>query len=174
MILYQGFVTVEKVNGMEVVRSTNSVAFLIVDKFCKIALLISQDRPAMVNQYNPLGTITEVPAGRFDLRIGVKGLVVKEAKEEVGIDVREEQVILLNDGLPLALSPGILSEKTYLAYIETDLAKCMSDISQIFGNPDEGEQIKRIVVGFDELSKMHFDDLKTFALVQWFLCERKE
>ncbi len=176
MIVYRGFVTVTKIGRKEVVHATNSVAFLFADPIRKVVLLISQCREAMIRRANPEGTIVEVPAGRRDLTIGIKGLVAKEALEEVGKRVKASQVKLLNRGVPLALSPGVLTERMYLAYVETDLQSCIKDNSKVYGLESHDERIRRLVVSFDELERMTFEDMKTFALVQWFLMEqlRKE
>lgn len=171
MIVYKGFITVTKIGRKEVVHATNSVAFLFADSVHKVVILISQVREAMIRKGNPLGTIIEVPAGRRDEKIGVKGLVVKEAREEIGKRITEKQVKLLNRGVPLALSPGIMTERTYLAYVEMDLRSCMKDNSRIYGLAAHDERITRRVVSFDELERMTFEDMKTFALVQWFLKE---
>lgn len=172
MIVYTGFVTVRKNGRKEVIHSTNAVAFLFADPVRKVVLLIEQSRDAMVRRGNPSGTIVEVPAGRRDLRIGIKGLVAKEAREEVGKRIKPQQVRLLNRGVPLASSPGVLTERVYLAYIETDLRSCMKDSSKTYGLAAHGERIRRRVVTYDELGRLTFEDMKTFALVQWFLKEQ--
>ena len=172
MIVYKGFVTLKKVGKVEVVEASNSVAFLFADPIREVVLLISQCREAMVRRRNPEGQIVEVPAGRRDLRTSIKNLVVKEAREEVGKKISTRQVKLLNGGTPLALSPGILTERMYLAYVETDLRSCIKDSSLTYGLKAHGERIKRRVATFEELERMKFDDMKTFAIVQWFLKEQ--
>ena len=171
MIVYKGFVTVRKTGRKEVVRTTNAVAFLFADPVLKVVLLIEQCREAMVRRGNPRGVIVEVPAGRRDLKCGIKDLVVKEAREEVGKRIRVDQVKLLNHGIPLATSPGVLTERIWLAYIATDLRSCIKDSSKTYGLVAHGERIRRRVVTYNELERMTFDDMKTFALVQWFLKE---
>jgi hypothetical protein len=172
VIVYKGFVTVTKTGRKEVVHTTNSVAFLFADPIRKVVLLISQCREAMVRKGNPKGTIIELPAGRRDLKIGIKGLVVKEALEEIGKRVKSRQVKLLNRGVPLALSPGVLTERMYLAYVETDLRSCIKDSSKVYGLKAHDERIRRRVVSFDELEQMTFEDMKTYAIAQWFLKEQ--
>ena len=100
------------------VVATDSVAFLVCNKDRDEVLLATQDRAPMMRADNPQGTILEVGAGRFDTRIGVRGLVVKELKEELGVTATEDEVHVLNDGIPLALAPGVLTERQYLACVE--------------------------------------------------------
>ena len=115
--LYDGFVKVDKVEtsaGLrprEVVVATDSVAFLVCNKDRDEVLLATHDRAPMMRPDNPRGTILEVGAGRFDIRIGVRGLVVKELKEELGVTATEDEVHMLNNEIPLALSPGVLTER---------------------------------------------------------------
>lgn len=172
-VVYKGFVTVRKINGRDVVCTTNSVAFLIADPVHRVALLIWQRREAMRRRGNPRGNIIEVPAGRRDLKTSIKKLVAKEAAEEVGKKLDARKVKLVNRGVPLALSPGVLTERQWLAYYETDLSSCLKKgRSRVFGLKAHGERIHRRVVTFDQLERMTFHDMKLFALVQWFLLQQ--
>ena len=106
-ILYEGFVKVlkDKKSGHEIVSVTDSVAFLVWDSSTDSVLLALQHRP-------PMGcALMEVPAGRFDVDLSVEELVVKEAKEEIGVTITEDDVYLLNNGKPLAVAPGVLTER---------------------------------------------------------------
>jgi 8-oxo-dGTP pyrophosphatase MutT (NUDIX family) len=169
--VYDGFVKVDKVQtaaGLrEVVFDTNSVAFLVYNKDKDEVLLVTQDRAPMMGADNPRGTILEVGAGRFDSKIGVRGLVVKELKEELGVTATEDEIHVLNDGIPLALSPGVLTERQYLAYVEvtTDL---IDPAIKLYGEPKEGESIVRRFIPVKKLSQIPIHDLKTWALLQWF------
>jgi hypothetical protein len=118
-LLYDGFVKVIKhlETGHEIVSVTDSVAFLIRDKSTDRVLFTIQKRV-------PMGSaLIEVPAGRFDVDLDIKELVVKEAKEEVGVTITEDDIILLNNGKPLAVAPGVLTERCYLAYVEVDSSR---------------------------------------------------
>jgi hypothetical protein len=168
-IVYSGWSTFLIRNRSEVVQTTDSVGFLFVDTKRELALLLSMPRAAMVRRGNSQGMIVEVPAGRRDCKLSLKRLVVKEAIEEAGLLINPSQVKILNGGKPLALSPGILTERMYLAYAELDLGACLKNKRKIFGLKSEGERIQRRVVSFKELECMKFEDLKTYALVQWFL-----
>jgi 8-oxo-dGTP pyrophosphatase MutT (NUDIX family) len=170
--VYDGFVKVDKVEtavGLrEVVDATDSVAFLVYNKDTNELLFTTQDRAPMMRPDNPEGTMLEVGAGRFDARIGVKGLVVKELKEELGVTATEDEVQLLNDGLPLALSPGVLTERQYLAYVEVTSDR-IDPAKRLYGERKEGEVIARRFVSVRELSQIPIHDMKTWALLHWFL-----
>jgi 8-oxo-dGTP pyrophosphatase MutT (NUDIX family) len=155
-------------SGLEVVYATDSVVFLIHVADTNQILMVEQSREPMKNKTNQHGLITELPAGRFDIRLGVKGLAQKEALEEVGARVSKSDIGILNKGIPVALSPGILTEKMYLVYIKIN-SNQIEKGQRVFGNKSEGEKIRRRFVTVEELKKMTFQDMKTFALAQWFL-----
>jgi 8-oxo-dGTP pyrophosphatase MutT (NUDIX family) len=169
--VYDGFVKVDKVEteaGLrEVVSATDSVAFLVYDKDRNELLFITQDRVPMMEPDNPQGTLLEVGAGRFDLEIGVRGLVVKELKEEMGVTVTQDEVHVLNDEIPLALSPGVMTERSYLAYVEVTTDR-IDPAKRLYGASEEGEAITRHFIPVGELPKMQIHDMKTWALLQWF------
>lgn len=170
--LYDGFVKVERddTSGHEVVVATDSVAVFIFDQIGEQVVFISQCREPMIRGDNLTGEITEVVAGRFDKEIGVSALVVKEIKEEVGLTISEDDVQLLNNGVPLALSPGILTERTYLALVEVEFCNDeLVDTETVFGAADESERITRKIVPLSELPSMLHDNMKTWALTQYFL-----
>lgn len=151
----------------EIVVTRDTVAVLIYVPQRKEVVLVQQARLSMIDEKNPDGDFTEVVAGVFDLEIGVKDLMVKEILEETGIRVTSDQIELANNGERLATSPGCLTERMYLGYVEVDIAEIEED--RIFGLAQEGEIIKRLFVPVEELRVMSFQDMKTWALVQWFL-----
>lgn len=171
--LHDGFCQLEAVYTdqsdapFEVLRTTDSVSVLLYDRLNDRVLLAKQSRVAMVRDDNPDGLIEEVVAGRFDLAIGARGLVVKEALEEVGVTLTEDEVFLLNDGLPMALSAGVLTERGYLAYAEIRPEQIETE-ERVFG-VDEHENITRVWVPVSELATRQYEDVRVFALVQWFL-----
>ena len=169
--VYDGFIKVERVEtaagNREVVVATDSVAFLVYSRDTDELLFATQDRVPMIRPDNPQGTMFEVGAGRFDAEIGVKGLVVKELKEELGVTVTEDEVHVLNEGIPLALSPGILTERQYLAYVEVT-SEQIDPAKRQYGQRKEGESIARRFVPVREISQIQIQDMKTWALLQWF------
>jgi 8-oxo-dGTP pyrophosphatase MutT (NUDIX family) len=170
--VYDGFVKIDKVETSagprEVVIATDSVAFLVYNKDRDELLFATQDRAPMIRADNRRGSILEVGAGRFDTKIGVRGLVVKELKEELGVTATEAEVQVLNDEIPLALSPGVLTERQYLAYVEVTSDR-IDPTKRLYGERKEGEAIARRFVAVKELSRIQIHDMKTWALLQWFL-----
>ena len=171
--VFDGFVKVDSVDvggkfPWLVVNTTDSVAFLVHNLDKDEVLLVSQDRASMIRDDNPEGTILEVAAGRFDEKIGVKGLIRKELKQELGVEATNDQIELLNDGEPLALSPGVLTERQHLAYVRVRESQINPE-KRHYGEPEEGELIVRRFVPLTVLARMTFQDMKTWALVQWFL-----
>ena len=171
-ILHDGFVRVERdeATGHEIVVATDSVAVFIYDRRSRQVVLLSQSRQPVVREDNPEGVITEVVAGRFDKEIGVKGLVIQEVREETGLTIGEEDVQILNNGVPLALSPGILTERTYVVLVEREFdGEDMVNTERVFGVVGEGEKITRRIIPLADLMGMTFEDMKTWALFQYFL-----
>ena len=170
--VHDGFVKVEKhADGIEVVRSSDSVVVLLHDVVNGVVLLVSQERRPMVSDRNPTGRITECVAGRFDKKLGIKALAIAEAKEEFGVDLHEGDIQILNGGEPLALSPGILTERSYLLYAEVRPEQ-IEDGEHVRG-VGKHEAITRVRVPVHSLEHMTFDSMSCFALVQWFLREIK-
>lgn len=174
--VWDGFVKVDVVetpNGKrEVVEVTDSVAILVYNKTGDEVLLETQDRPAMARAGNPFGKTTEVAAGRFDKQVGLRELVKLELAEELGIaNVADRDIEILNFGKSLALSAGVLTERQYLAYVEVTQEQ-IDSTDRLYGSPEEGELIERRFVAVEQLPNMMFEDMKTWALVQWFLAKR--
>lgn len=150
----------------EVVRTKTgrySVGFLIYDPASDSVILVEQQRTAMISRNNPTGLIIEAPAGRCDCPESVKATIAREAEEEVGAKIDEDQIEMLNSGVPLAMSPGILDELMYLAFIELHPGQLSPD--QIFGVAEEGEVIIRKLIPADEAHDMICVDMKTKALL---------
>lgn len=173
--VFDGFFKLEKhrIPGMGfpvmIVRATDSAAVLLFDSRKRRVLLVKQPRVAMCRDDNPSGEIIELVAGRFDVNLGPKALVVKEAREEVGVELDEDDVVVLNGGAPLALSAGVLTERCYL--LAADIAKgriIEPDDGKVFGVPEEGERIQRIWVDMDEFISPDFrhECLRTWAMAQ--------
>lgn len=168
-VVYKGFSVVSKDDGYEVVEVTDSVGVLIYDVWSQNFIFVRQNRPPMKNKSTPTGRIVEVPAGRFDKKVSLEQLIIDEVWEEVGIKINKSHIQLLNYGHPMALSPGILTERMYLAYVKIeDLRNLKVKEGTTFGVPSEGEETERIFVSKSEAERMGFDDLKTFALVKNF------
>ena len=168
------FQDIKRSRASEVVRTKNgrySVGFLIYHRGQDSIILVEQNRPAMICETCPEGLIEEVPAGRCDRPESPREVIAREASEEVGAEIYPDQIVLLNGGEPLAMSPGILEEMMYLGYVKIEPEQLAED--RLFGLPEEGEFITRKLIPVSVLYELQFQDMKTFALVQWFLREIK-
>lgn len=154
----------------EVVRKRHAVAFLLYDPAREAVAFVRQPRAPAISEENPEGLVMEAPAGHIESG-NIRAEVVREAKEELGITMREDQVRLLNGGAGLYTSPGWTSEMLILAYAELEPGQC-DETQEWFGLKEEGERTQRIWVPVADLVFMEFEDAKTFALVQGFLAER--
>lgn len=170
-IVYDGFfkvVIIDVGNGpRERIEASDSVNILLFDKVNKRIILARQVREAMIREDNPDGLITETAAGRFDVNLSPKALMVKEAKEEVGVTLTEDQIELLNFGYPMALLAGVITERAYLGFAEVTPDQ-IEQAERVFG-VDEGEHIKRIYIPADQLETYICEDMRVFALIQYLL-----
>lgn len=169
--VYQGFykVVIYQVghNRFEVVEASDSVCALFYLKDQDKVLLVRQPRVAMIAENNPQGFITELVAGRFDVNLSPKALVVKEAAEEIGAKISEADVHLLNNGQPVAVSSGMTNEKAYLAFVEIT-SDMIESGERTFGLVEEGEQIQRVWHDVTDFMNNTYEDLRVFALCHWF------
>lgn len=156
----------DRKRATEVVRARTgrySVSFLIYDPESDSVILVGQQRTAMISSDNPIGFIVEAPAGRCDRPESVKATIAREAEEEVGAKIDEDQIEMLNDGIPLAMSPGILDELMYLAFIKLRPGQLSPD--RIFGVAEEGEIITRKLIPAKFAQHMTCVDMKTSRLL---------
>ena len=154
----------------EIVRKPNAAAFLVYDPIRDAIVLVLQVREPMRSKKNRKGVTVEVPAGHVKGK-NTRAEIAREASEEIGATIPEEQVLLLNQGQMLAVSPGWTTERVALATIELKPGQ-IDRAREKFGLAKEGEYITRRFVPVSDLETMVLEDLKTYALVQWFLKER--
>lgn len=147
-----------------VVRTTDSCSGLLYHRVRDCVLLVRQNRAPMVRNDNPDGSIVELPAGRFDRAVGPKALFIAEAKEEAGANLTKDGVELLNDGRPLAVSPGVLTERCYLAFAE--IREEHLDQGDVFGVAAEHEVTTRVWTPVDDFLRGPHDDLRVYALAR--------
>ncbi len=177
-IIHNGFCTVESWldssgNTREVVRVTDSVSGLLIDLEGDRVLLISQEHVTQIRDENPTGIEIETVAGRFDVDLGPRALMKKEASEEARTAVEETDVLLLNGGRSMSLSSGILTERAFLSVTRIDAANVTGPDTGL-GNPLEGEYISRLWMPIDvfcDPATIH-DGVRTFAFAQWLRAER--
>jgi 8-oxo-dGTP pyrophosphatase MutT (NUDIX family) len=176
-IVHQGYFTFEiletSAGPREILRTSDSLSVLFYDPVNRRIILVRQPRESMISQDNPEGLITETVGGRFDVKLGTRALAVKEAKEEIGAEVTEEEVILLNHDRPMALSAGALTEKAYLAFVELKSNQIENE-ERLFGLASEGERIRRIYVSVNDLENYICEDVRVFALIQYLLRRLKK
>lgn len=169
---FNGFVKLETWEGgqpfvHEVVRTTDSVVGLLVDQTNGRVLLVLQQRAAMIRDDNPDGAIVELAAGRFDVDLGPRALLVKEALEEAGVTLSETDIELVNLGEPMALSAGVLTERCYggIAFIRPEQ---VAQGDEGYGIVAEGESIVRVWMPIEEFisSETQHGCWRVYAMAQ--------
>lgn len=169
------FLEVERLtlpNGLvrERVVATDSVNLLIYHRNRDALLLCRESRAGFITADNPLGKSLGTIAGRFDKTIGVRELMAQEAIEETGVTVAPEAIELLNNGKPMGLSEGILTERAYLGFAEVTSAQVDPE-ERIFGS-DPGEEIERVWIPVDQLESYEAESIRAYTLIQWFLLHK--
>jgi len=165
-ILVDSVTDTNRDRATEVVRTKTgrySVGFLIYDPESDSVVLVEQQRTAMISDENPTGLIVEAPAGRCDRPESVKATIARKAEEEVGAKIDENQIEMLNSGVPVAMSPGILDKLMYLAFIRLRQGQLSPD--KIFGIAEEGEVIVRKFIPSNKTRDMVCVDMKTKVLL---------
>lgn len=171
-IPHKGFVTLERWQKPgnrflnEFIRTTDSAAGILHDVVRRRVLLIRQDHVAAMSDDNPYGTLITPFAGRFDVNLPPKQLLIKEAMEEVGVVLTEDEIEMLNFGHPMVLSIGVLTERTYLSYAEITAAHLTGTDEEIRSAKGENEGIKRCWILVDDLDTFVCDDLRVLAFIQ--------
>ncbi len=171
--LYEGHFRLVRVTTdrtpKEVFCSEDSLSLLLYCPARGQILLVRQPRESLLlRKGREHSRITETVAGRFDRGQDPITLAVQEAKEEVGVTLRPEQVQLLNDGVPMAVSAGGATEHAYLAYAEISDDQ-IGPSRPHFSAAGEDERIYRIFFNELTLDRRVYEDVRVFALVQWFL-----
>lgn len=151
-----------------VVRTSDSCSGLLYHRVRDCVLLVRQNRAPMIRDDNPDGEIVELPAGRFDRAVGPRALFVAEAKEEAGANLAEDDVELLNDGRPLAPSPGVLTERCYLAFAE--IREEHLDDGDTFGLATEHEVTTRVWTPVQDFLRGPHEDLRVYTLARELEC----
>lgn len=165
-VLIDSVIDTNRNRATEVVHTKTgrySVGFLIYDPESDSVILVEQQRTAMICDDNPTGFIIEAPAGRCDRPESVRATIAREAKEEVGAQIDQDQIEMLNNGIPVAMSPGVLDELMYLAYIELRPGQLSPD--RVFGVAEEGEFIVRKLIPAKFAQHITCVDMKTSRLL---------
>tara|TARA_B100000749_G_scaffold279195_1_gene271447 strand:+ start:1395 stop:1931 length:537 start_codon:yes stop_codon:yes gene_type:complete len=150
---YDGYIKVDKVTvehkskqfSLERIERGHSVALLIVDTNTGECLLTSQFRPAVMDEME--GPV----AGMIDEGETPEEAIVRECKEETGIEIEQDNLIYLGTHY---LSAGILTEKTSCYVIFMSL-KSVEDHYEV-NNAGENEYIT--VIKRSMLDLLHQDN----------------
>ncbi len=148
----------------EVYYRPDAVALLLYDKAKEKLLLTKQFRlPAYLNG-NESGYLTEVCAGLIDEGETPEQTIIREAKEELGIDISNIQ----KTGA-VYTSAGGITEYLHLFVAAYDSSAFKAAPG---GLAAEGEVIEPVELNFDEAKTMlkagQFNDAKTVMLLQYY------
>lgn len=139
----------------------NGACILLYQRARRRVLLTRQFRyPVFVNGWQQL--MTEAVAGLLDEADPVS-CIRAEAEQEAGVRVRQPQPLF-----EAYMSPGSVTEKLHFFAAEYDDADLVGEGG---GLVDEGEDIARIEIGFDEAMRQveagEIVDAKTVLLLRW-------
>jgi len=139
----------------------NGACILLYQRARRRVLLTRQFRyPVFVNGWQQL--MTEAVAGLLDEADPVS-CIRAEAEQEAGVRVREPQALF-----EAYMSPGSVTEKLHFFAAEYEDADLVSEGG---GLVDEGEDIARFELGFDEAMRQveagEIVDAKTLMLLRW-------
>ena len=140
----------------------NGATVLLYDLAERTVLLSEQFRfPAYVNGH-PDGMLIETAAGLLD-DDAPEVAIRREAEEELGVTIGEIRHVF-----DLFMSPGSVTERLHFYVAPFVAADLTSDGG---GLEEEGEDIERVALGFDEALAATTDgriqDAKTVILLQW-------
>lgn len=145
----------------EIFERGTAAALLPYDPNTDSVLLVEQFRIGALQEATPW--LSELIAGMVEKGEKPKDVIVREALEEAGINIKEPTLIQ-----KYLVSPGGTTEKIYLYYAEADL----SAAGGLHGLAHEGEDIRVELVRPDELFRRLDEGLISNAMtligVQWF------
>jgi GDP-mannose pyrophosphatase NudK len=148
----------------EVYYRPDAAAILLYDKEHQKILLTRQFRLPTYLNGNESGYLTEACAGLIDEGETPEETIIREAKEELGIDIRN-----INKTGAVYTSAGGITEYLHLfigAYQSTAYKSTAGGLAA------EGEVIEPVEINFDEAKTMlkdgKFNDAKTVILLQYY------
>jgi len=127
----------------EVLVSGDAVTVLPYDAGRDRVLVVEQFRSGPFGRGDPLPWQIEAIAGRIDPGESPEDCARREAAEEAGLSLGALEKVA--EYYP---SPGALTEYIYSYVALCDLP---DDVAGVFGQPEEGEDIKGHLIGFDTL-----------------------
>jgi len=149
----------------EILITKNAVAILPYDKVKNKVILIKQFRlGAILSNYNPFQI--EIIAGLVEKSDkDLKSAVIREAKEEAGIEVKYKKIQSIRDVLN---SSGSTNESTSIFFCECTFKK----LKKIRGNFNEDENIKVLELSprkaLELLFKKKIHSVNTIIALEWF------
>ncbi len=171
--VYNGFFPVYEVQtdrgAREVMDSRDSVNVLIYDPRWNKVLLTRQSRIAVCSEKNPQGMMLEAVAGYLDPGETPQQAMAREAEEEVRVKIDPNEIVLMSES-PLALSPGKISEKTYLGFYGKEGILNRVDTRKIGGVEGENERIEKVVMSPEQAWEEPDKDISLALLLHFFLC----
>jgi len=177
---YKGFYQIESVSYSHSLHSgkkTDSISSELFVRGDVVGLLPYDpvsDQVALIEQFrigamrnNPDPWLVQIIAGMIDTDESPEQVVIREAKEEAGIELTEVELISR-----YLASPGASCEENYLFYAETDL----SHIGGTHGLAEEDEDILvKVMPADDALKLLDSGDIKnalSIIALQWFKLKR--
>lgn len=151
----------------EHLRRNDATGVLLFDPIRDLVVLVEQFRVGPLHRAEqPTPWLLEIPAGLNDLEDPI-AVGIKEVKEETGLSIQKM--------LPIGsyyTTPGGFCEKIYLFCALVD----SEDASGIHGVADEGEEIKVVVLSFEEVWGLLQNGLvtssSTYIALQWLALNR--
>ena len=136
------------------------------DGVCAIIYDTKKDKYLVVEQWRPSlnGMMKELIAGSIEINETPLESVEKEVLEETGYEC--DYIQYINS---FYVSPGTISEKVYLYYVEVS-----NQISNIIGCQEEDEELDLIELSYDELCDTLFIDAKSIIGVNWLKSFQKK
>lgn len=159
--LYSNFVQVEKITlrhrlfatqdwskpiQRELVKRREAAGVLIYDLQLQKILLIEQFRVGALNHPQTAWQL-EIIAGLIDGQESAEQCLIREAKEEANCDIFDVKEIF-----KFYTSSGASNEIFHLYFAQADLSQART--GEIFGQADEGENIKSHVIDFSEIDEL--------------------
>lgn len=166
-IVFDGYNKVEKLSILtkkykiierELLRNKDGVCAIIYNTKKDKYLLVEQWRPSLNDN------MKELVAGSIEVNETPLESIQKEVFEETGY--RCDTIKELNS---FYVSPGTLSEKVYLFYVEVS-----NQISNVVGCQEEDEELNLIELTYEELCEISFMDAKSIIGINWLKTFKKK
>lgn len=177
--VYDGFCKIVRVprNGgsshmHDVVIASDSICLVIYCQDRDEFIFVKQRRPAMITVANPEGWSVEVVAGRHDIfGKNIYEIAVLEAWQEARIEILPKDISLFM-AAPITVSPGLVSEKIWLANVVIHSDQIKEPDESMFGDQESGEFTERIIVKRSDLALSDYNgSVPTLLAMTLFLQE---